>query len=31
MRRALLDYIDAGGPDVDPLAAAGAEHLRQPA
>jgi hypothetical protein len=31
MRRALLAYIDAGGPDLDPLAATAAEHLRQPA
>ena len=31
MRRALLAYIDEGGADLDPLAAAAAEHLRQPA
>lgn len=31
MLRALLAYIDAGGPDLDPLAAAAAERLRQPA
>jgi formate dehydrogenase subunit delta len=31
MRRALLAYIDAGGSDLDPLAAAAAERLRQPA
>jgi formate dehydrogenase subunit delta len=31
MRQALLAYIDEGGPDLDPLAAAAAEHLRQPA
>jgi hypothetical protein len=30
MLRALPAYIDAGGHDLDPLAAA-AEHLRQPA
>jgi formate dehydrogenase subunit delta len=31
MLRALLAHIDAGGPDLDPLAAAAAEQLRQPA
>ncbi|HZB30650.1 MAG TPA: formate dehydrogenase subunit delta [Streptosporangiaceae bacterium] len=31
MRKALLAYLDAGGPDLDPLAAAAAERLRQPA
>jgi hypothetical protein len=31
MRLALLAYIDAGGPDLDPRAAAAAERLRQPA
>jgi formate dehydrogenase subunit delta len=31
MLRALLAYIDAGGPDLDPLAVAAAERLRQPA
>lgn len=31
MLRALLAYIDAGGSDLDPLAAAAAERLRQPA
>jgi formate dehydrogenase subunit delta len=31
MLRALLAYIDAGGADLDPLAAAAAERLRQPA
>lgn len=31
MLRALLAHLDAGGDDLDPLAAAAAEHLRQPA
>jgi formate dehydrogenase subunit delta len=31
MRRLLLDHLDAGGADLDPLAAAAAEQLRQPA
>jgi formate dehydrogenase subunit delta len=31
MLRALLAYIDAGGTDLDPLAIAAAEQLRQPA
>ena len=31
MRRLLLEYVDAGGADLDPLAAAAAEQLRQPA
>jgi formate dehydrogenase subunit delta len=31
MLRALLAHVDAGGDDLDPLAAAAAEHLRQPA
>lgn len=31
MLRALLAHIDAGGEDLDPLAAAAAEQLRQPA
>jgi formate dehydrogenase subunit delta len=31
MRRALLAHVDAGGEDLDPLAAAAAEQLRQPA
>lgn len=31
MLRALLAYVDAGGDDLDPLAVAAAEQLRQPA
>lgn len=31
MVRALLAHLDAGGADLDPLAAAAAEQLRQPA
>jgi formate dehydrogenase subunit delta len=31
MRRQLLAHLDAGGADLDPLAAAAAEQLRQPA
>jgi formate dehydrogenase subunit delta len=31
MRRALLAYKDSGGTDLDPLAAAAIEQLRQPA
>jgi formate dehydrogenase subunit delta len=31
MRRLLLEHVDAGGADLDPLAAAAAERLRQPA
>lgn len=31
MVRALLAHIDTGGADLDPLAAAAAEQLRQPA
>jgi hypothetical protein len=31
MRRALQAYKDAGGEDLDPLAAAAVEQLRQPA
>jgi formate dehydrogenase subunit delta len=31
MRRQLLEHLDAGGADLDPLAAAAAEQLRQPA
>jgi formate dehydrogenase subunit delta len=31
MRRALLAYKDAGGEDLDPLAAVAIEQLRQPA
>jgi formate dehydrogenase subunit delta len=31
MLRALLAYKDAGGEDLDPLAAAAVERLRQPA
>ncbi|MPZ81330.1 MAG: formate dehydrogenase subunit delta [Actinophytocola sp.] len=31
MVRALLAHIDAGGGDLDPLAVAAAEQLRQPA
>lgn len=31
MVRALLAHIDAGGEDLDPLAVAAAEQLRQPA
>jgi formate dehydrogenase subunit delta len=31
MLRALLAHVDAGGDDLDPLAAAAAERLRQPA
>ena len=31
MLASLLAYIDAGGTDLDPLAAAAAERLRQPA
>jgi formate dehydrogenase subunit delta len=31
MQRALLAHIDAGGADLDPLAAKAAEQLRQPA
>jgi len=31
MLRALLAYIDAGATDLDPLAIAAAERLRQPA
>ncbi|TDV53734.1 formate dehydrogenase subunit delta [Actinophytocola oryzae] len=31
MLRALLDYKDAGGEDLDPLAAVAIEQLRQPA
>ena len=31
MLRALLAHVDAGGDGLDPLAAAAAEHLRQPA
>jgi len=31
MLRALFAYKDAGGEDLDPLAAAAAERLRQPA
>lgn len=31
MRRALLAYRDGGGQDLDPLAAAAIEQLRQPA
>ncbi len=31
MRRALLTYKDNGGADLDPLAAAAIEQLRQPA
>ena len=31
MRRLLLEHLDAGGADLDPLAAAAAEQLRQPA
>ncbi len=30
MLRALLAHIDAGGADLDPVAAAAAERLRQP-
>jgi formate dehydrogenase subunit delta len=30
MVRALLAHVDAGGDDLDPLAAGAAEHLRQP-
>jgi formate dehydrogenase subunit delta len=31
MVRALLAHVDAGGQDLDPLATAAAEQLRQPA
>jgi hypothetical protein len=31
MRRLLLDHVDAGGADLDPLAAEAAKQLRQPA
>jgi formate dehydrogenase subunit delta len=31
MRRLLLDHVDVGGADLDPLAAVAAEQLRQPA
>jgi len=31
MLRTLLSYLDTGGDDLDPLAAAAAEQLRQPA
>ena len=31
MHRQLLAHVDAGGEDLDPLAAAAAEQLRQPA
>lgn len=31
MLRALLAYVDAGAEDLDPLAVAAAEQLRQPA
>ena len=31
MLRGLLAHVDAGGDDLDPLAAAAAEQLRQPA
>ena len=31
MRRLLLDHVDAGGADLDPLAAAAAAQLSQPA
>ena len=31
MRQLLLEHLDAGGADLDPLAAAAAEQLRQPA
>ena len=31
MVRALVSHVDAGGPDLDPLAAAAADRLRQPA
>lgn len=31
MRRLLVEHLDAGGADLDPLGAAAAEQLRQPA